>query len=69
VDGLKLNKLATTWYQYIEGTEIESSEALQDAVKEYDKNKDKMKASSKTPKFTLPRINQPRPPAPGRPRR
>jgi hypothetical protein len=69
IDGLKLDKLADEWYSYIENTPIESSEALQDAVNEYNKHKPKLTApSNMLPRLQLPRINQPRPGGPGRPR-
>jgi hypothetical protein len=57
----KLDKLAEEWYSFIDLTPLESSEALQDAVKEYNENAKKKKTTTdKKPKATMPRITYPR---------
>src|SRR5262245_65113381 len=54
----KLDKLAEEWYSYIELTPIESSEAMQDAIKRYEQQKKNTgRAASNTP--TNPQSKQP----------
>jgi hypothetical protein len=60
----KLDKLAEEWYSFIDLTDIESSEALNDAVKEYKESKKKKSTTpaskDKQPKTPYPRITYPR---------
>jgi hypothetical protein len=46
VNPKKLEKLAAEWYSFLDYTPIESSEALNDAIKKYEQNKKKNQAAS-----------------------
>jgi hypothetical protein len=54
----KLDRLAQEWYSYIELTPIESSAAMEEAIKEYEKQQKKNKTGPNQPKQTKP--NYPR---------
>jgi hypothetical protein len=49
VDPKRFDKLASEWYSFLDATPLESSEALTDAVKNYDQKKKKNQVASKNP--------------------
>ncbi len=68
LDNSKLDKLAEEWYSFLDYTNIESSEAMQDAVKEYQKKAKKRPTTPTQPKRNW-RDYLPKTPALPRPRR